>query len=49
MTGGIYAGVGLLHGNAPIPGPLFKPRRLKTSADDGGATQADPKASPDPE
>ncbi len=29
MTGGIYAGVGLLHGNAPIPGPLFKPRKLK--------------------
>ncbi|ATQ41233.1 monovalent cation:proton antiporter-2 (CPA2) family protein [Caulobacter mirabilis] len=29
MTGGIYAGVGLLHGNAPVPGPLFRPRRQK--------------------
>ena len=29
MTGGIYAGVGLLHGNAPVPGPLFKPKKLK--------------------
>jgi len=27
MTGGIYAGVGLLHGNAPIPAPLFKPKK----------------------
>jgi glutathione-regulated potassium-efflux system protein KefB len=25
-TGGLYAGVGLLHGNAPVPGPLFKPK-----------------------
>jgi len=29
ITGGIYAGVGLLHGNAPIPAPLFKPRKLE--------------------
>jgi len=29
MTGGIYAGVGLLHGNAPIPAPLFKPRKVE--------------------
>jgi hypothetical protein len=49
MTGGIYAGVGLLHGNAPIPGPLFKPRRLKTPAADDGGIQADPKGPPDPE
>ncbi len=27
ITGGIYAGVGLLHGNAPVPAPLFKPRK----------------------
>jgi glutathione-regulated potassium-efflux system protein KefB len=27
ITGGIYAGDGLLHGNAPVPGPLFNPRR----------------------
>jgi glutathione-regulated potassium-efflux system protein KefB len=49
MTGGIYAGVGLLHGNAPIPGPLFKPRRLKAPAADDGGIQADPKGPPDPE
>jgi glutathione-regulated potassium-efflux system protein KefB len=34
ITGGIYAGVGLLHGNAPVPGPLFNPRRaLKPAAE----------------
>ncbi len=27
ITGGVYAGVGLLHGNAPVPGPLVRPRR----------------------
>ncbi|HYD46134.1 MAG TPA: monovalent cation:proton antiporter-2 (CPA2) family protein [Phenylobacterium sp.] len=32
ITGGIYAGVGLLHGNAPVPGPLFNPRRAPKPA-----------------
>ncbi len=32
MTGGIYAGVGLLHGNAPVPGPLFKPRKASDAS-----------------
>lgn len=49
MTGGIHAGVGLPHGNAPIPGPLFKPRKLKKSATAGGRKQAGPKDPPEPE
>lgn len=36
ITGGIYAGVGLLHGNAPVPAPLFKPRK--------GAARPEPEA-----
>jgi glutathione-regulated potassium-efflux system protein KefB len=47
MTGGIYAGVGLLHGNAPVPGPLFKPRKSRAAADSD--EQADPKGPPEPE
>jgi glutathione-regulated potassium-efflux system protein KefB len=27
ITGGIYAGVGVLYGNRPVPGPLFPPRK----------------------
>ena len=49
MTGGIYAGVGLLHGNAPIPGPLFKPRKPKTPVAAEEPTRADPRGPPEPE
>ncbi len=49
MTGGIYAGVGLLHGNAPVPGPLFKPRKLNAAATAEDPKQADPGGPPDPE
>jgi len=49
MTGGIYAGVGLPHGTAPVPGPLFKPRTLKEPATAEERKQAGPKDPPEPE
>ena len=34
IAGGIYAGVGVLYGNAPVPAPLFPAR---TQKDEGEA------------
>ncbi|MES2033184.1 MAG: monovalent cation:proton antiporter-2 (CPA2) family protein [Pseudomonadota bacterium] len=48
ITGGIYAGVGLLHGNAPVPAPLFKPRKVAADAAvDAAALERD--GTPEPE